>query len=392
MAVLLAGLNIIIAAFFVAMLRPQSLLLITVPIVWGLCFCIARGEALRRNALLLVFASAVTANAHLFFMLTLAPSAVLWMYPPAKRSSTITAVAAIVVGWLTSPYSFYWLDVFRRNFAPNALIRPPSAISELQPGFVSIVSPSLNPMFALVAVMLALPWVLAGVSMQRRERLVFAIYWCVGLIGFGYATRLFVAWWLLSIVPVGWTLLHLTRNTTEAPPRVRFRLFGLVACVLLLVTEIARTRDLWALEGTTTSRTLPTVHTMPAERLSRWLESHTSERAGGKLLTSFTYGSYLTWRLPRYSASIDSRTIFPDSVAAAEGLVLASETGVPIGPWHSADLAIERVDTRVGTVLDTATGWRRMATVAGDPSAADSTALWVKIGWWNRHVTAEPRQ
>ncbi len=383
-AVMMAGFNVIVAAFFVAMLRPQSILLITVPVIWGLCFHIVRGSRFWPTAVGLLLASALTANAHLFFALTLAPTALLWVHRPDKPWQSIAAVASVIAGWALTPYSPYWFDVLRHNFAPNILMRPPSAITELQPGFVSIISPSITPMFALVAAMLAVPWLLASATLARRERIMAAVYWSLGLIVFGFATRLFIAWWLLAVVPAGWALLELTRGTTEAAPRTRFRVLGLVACVAVLATEAIRTRDEYDLEGTTRTRTLPSYLALPAERIATWLEQRTVAGASGKVMTSFTYGSYLTWRLPRYSESIDSRGIFPDSVAAAEAVVLGADRDVPVGPWRSADLAILPVRFRAAAVLDTAPGWRRVATAVGAPVTADSTALWVRLDWWSR--------
>jgi len=76
-------------------------------------------------------------------------------------------------------------------------------------------------------------------------------------------------------------------------------------------------------------------------------------------------------------------------VTAAEAVVSAAARDYPIGPWRSADLAILPVRYRAAAVLDSATGWRRLVTVPGQPTAADSAALWVKIDWWQRH--ARPR-
>ena len=45
--VMVAGFNLIVAAFFVAMLRPQSILLITVPVIWAMFLRVAQGESWR---------------------------------------------------------------------------------------------------------------------------------------------------------------------------------------------------------------------------------------------------------------------------------------------------------------------------------------------------------
>ena len=100
------------------------------------------------------------------------------------------------------------------------------------------------------------------------------------------------------------------------------------------------------------------------------------------MMSTFTLGSYLTWRLPHLSQSIDSRGIFPDSVSAVEAFRFASDREVPLGPWRSADLVLVPLSYRVAAVLDTATAWRRVATAPSAPGARDSVGLWVRLDWW----------
>jgi hypothetical protein len=385
--IILAGFNLIVGAFFVAMLRPQSMLLITLPVVWAACLRLSTGRAGWPQLVVLFGASALTANSHLFFPATLAPVMLFWVHRSHRRGVGAAAVASIVAGWLASPYALAWPRVFAHNFAPHILTRPPSAITELQPGFLVALQPPLGPMLLLVAAMLALPWVLERSAMSRREWLLSAVYFSVGLIAFGYAVRLFVLWWGLTMLVAAWVVAHLTRDTEDAPPRVGFRLLALAACLLIVATELFRTRELRAMEGSTTHRTLPTFGALPAAGLAQWLESNTRTDARGKILTSFAFGSYLTWRLPRYATSIDSRGLPPDSVAAAEAIVSAADRDVPVGPWMSADLAIVPVRFRVAAVLDTASGWTRLHTVPGEALAADSAALWVRDAWWLRYGT-----
>jgi hypothetical protein len=240
-------------------------------------------------------------------------------------------------------------------------------------------------MLGLAATMLAVPWILGRAALSARERIFAAIYWCVGLILFGYAVRMFLVWWVLALLPVGWVLRTLTLHTEEAPPRLRIRLLALVACLFIIGLELTRTRDLRAMEGSVTSRELPTNFARASGSAARWLVAHTRPASAGRILTSFSFGSYLTWRLPGYSASIDTRGTVPDSVAAAEAIVVASERDVPIGPWQSADLAILPLRFRVAEVLDTASGWRHLASFPGDPIRADSVGLWARELWWSKH-------
>jgi hypothetical protein len=239
--------------------------------------------------------------------------------------------------------------------------------------------------------MLLVPWILGQSKLRGRERIVAAAYWTIGAIAFGYAVRLFVVWWVLSIVSFGAALAWATRDATEAPPRRSIRLLGLVACLLIISAELIRTRDLRALEGSTRDRRLPTFGARPAERIAQWLRSNTGSEAGGRIMTSFSFGSYLTWRLPGFSTSIDSRGLQPDSVTAAEAVVSAAAQDFPLGPWRAADLVILPVNYRAAAVVDTATGWQRVLTVPGDPVRSDSAALWVRGDWWARHARSGAR-
>jgi hypothetical protein len=276
-----------------------------------------------------------------------------------------------------------WPSVFRYNFRSTALVRPPSVITELQPGFLSVLHPP-QPLLVLVVGMLALPWVLGRARLRTRERLLFGLFWLLGTILFGYASRLFVAWWVLSLISVGTALAYLTRDVQEGAPRARFRLLLLAAAIVIVSTKAWNTRELWSREGSVTRRTLPTIEARPAEQLATLLEDRVERGARGKVLTTFTFGSYLTWRLPGYSSSIDSRGIFPDSAAKAEAFVLASDRDVPLGPWRSADIAIVPLRFRVGAVLDTATGWRRLGSARDESVPTDSVGLWVTDAWWQR--------
>ena len=381
-AVIVAALNLIVGSFFVGFLRPQGILLITVPLLWAGASLLSRGAHVPAAACLMFAASATTANSHLFFPLTLAPVALLWVHPPPNRRLWLVGILSVVSGWLASPYALRWPDVFRHNLGPNVLTNPPSIVTELQPGFVSMLYPKPSPMIAVVAAMLAVPWVLSRTALQARQRVLAGVYWGVGIILFGYATRLFVAWWLLALPPIGWTIIQLTRSSDEGAPRLRIRLLGLLASLAIITTQLVKTRDLRAMEGDTTRRTLPTYATYPAQRLASYLEAEGAGNRPGRMMSTFTRGSYLTWRLPHLSQSIDSRGIFPDSVAAVEAFRFASDREVPLGPWRSADLVLVPLSYRVAAVVDTATGWRRLATAPSAPGARDSVGLWVRLDWW----------
>jgi hypothetical protein len=381
-AVIVAALNLIVGSFFVGFLRPQGILLITLPLIWAGAHLLSRGAHVAAAGALMFVASATTANSHLFFPLTLAPVALLWVHPPPRARLWLVGILSVLAGWFTSPYALHWPDVFRHNLGANVLTNPPSIVTELRPGFVSMLYPEPTPMIAIVAAMLAVPWVLSRAPLRDRERLLAATYWGIGLVLFGYATRLFVAWWLLSLPMIGWAIMHLTRSSDEGPPRARIRALGLVACVVIIFTQLVKTRDLRAMEGDANRRTLPTYATYPAALLASSLERHGAREYSGRMMSTFVLGSYLTWRLPRLSQSIDSRGIFPDSVSAVEAFRFGSDREVPLGPWRSADLVLVPLSYQVAGVLDTATGWRRLETTPSAPGARDSVGLWVRQDWW----------
>ena len=393
-AVIVAALNLIVGSFFVGFLRPQATLLITIPLIWAGVHQISRGRRVALAASVVFLASAVTANSHLFFPLTLAPAALFWVHPPARSRDWMIAVLAVLLGWMASPYALHWPDVFAHNFGANLLTRPPSVVTELQPGFVSMLYPKPTPMVAVVAAMLALPWTLMRARLSSRELWVTALYWGAGVVLFGYASRLFVAWWLLCLPAIGGAIVHLTRRSDEGAPRLRFRLVGLLASLAIIATQLVKTRDLRAMEGDTERRTLPTFAVSPAERLAASLERAGGESRPGRMMSTFVFGSYLTWRLPGLSQSIDSRGLFPDSVTAVEAIVFGSDRAVPLGPWRSADLVMVPLSYRVAAVLDTATGWQRLDTAPGAPAVRDSVGLWVRRDWWtaqNRPTSSSGR-
>jgi len=119
------------------------------------------------------------------------------------------------------------------------------------------------------------------------------------------------------------------------------------------------------------------------EPLVRWLEEHVRVTSGSRprVLTNFDYGSYLTWRLPAYSMSIDGRTIFPDSVAAPEAYRFADQGAIPLGPWRAADLAIVPLRVPVAAVLDTAAGWVRLDSVPAGRGVPLASGLWAREDW-----------
>jgi hypothetical protein len=127
------------------------------------------------------------------------------------------------------------------------------------------------------------------------------------------------------------------------------------------------------------------------EPLAQWLDAHAPQRHG-RIMTTFNFGSYLLWRLPAYSMSIDSRGIFPDSVLIPESYLLAGNGKRQLGPWRSADIVIIPRNYELASVLDTAQGWAHVANAPThntkprgphDAVPPGTPGLWVRTSWLN---------
>jgi hypothetical protein len=123
-----------------------------------------------------------------------------------------------------------------------------------------------------------------------------------------------------------------------------------------------------------------------------WLDARIRPDARGRARTGFDAGSYLTWRMRgRFSASSDSRGIFPDSVVLAEAYVRASARAVPVGPWRDADIAFVAATDRLADTLAASRAWRRAAFVpfgGTERAPADTISLWVRSAWWTASARA----
>ncbi|MFL5574575.1 MAG: hypothetical protein ACJ79S_01170 [Gemmatimonadaceae bacterium] len=386
-ALLVATLHLVVAALLACCARPQILLFSVVPLAWAAAYRLSRGGRAGPTLAALFAVAALAANSHLLFPLTAAPIALLvarWRRTGPYGWTIVAAAAlAVVAGWLASPYALSWPEVFRLNFAPNALIAYPSPLAEYAPGFGSAVALGVVPLVAVLA-LAALPWGLARVAMPGRERALAALYWLVGLLGFALAARALLVWWLLVLPWVGAALEAADDALRGERPAARHgRIVALWAlCSLLLVTRLAPIAAAEGSEGTVRSRTLPAPAAPWVDPLAAWLECHARPGARGRLYTVHSYGSYLIWRLPALSPSIDGRTIFADSIARAESYRGAWDARpATYGPWAAADVAIVPAHFAAAAVLDSARGWRHAATVEWSGVRA---GLWVRDAWWAR--------
>jgi hypothetical protein len=388
---LVAAIHFVVLTRITPSLRPQVALYAFVPLAWAAASFLRGGSerATRWGLAALFVASALAANTHILFALTGAPVFVLLLDPPARRRTVLLALLAVVAGWLCSPYGLSWLDVFRLNFAPNPLFRYPSPISEYQPGFYA--SPLIGAFLALT------PWLAAGSPLFRaggpitspatRRWLALAALWLVGLMAFSRVEKAITIWWLVSLPLVGATISRIPDPRSLL--RARVRIAVLAGIGLLLCAEHALMGGaLRSREGTAVTRTLPGRWSTAAEPLAAWLDSHANPAKRARLFTTFNFGSYLTWRLPAYSASIDSRTIFPDSVALPEAYIVKELADSSLGPWRSADVAIVPLDYAVASALDRAPDWVRLARPDSGRSSRTLLGLWARRAWWDSVSTA----
>jgi hypothetical protein len=354
-------------------LRPQLLMHILVPLAW-MCVARSRGEGVAPTATFatLVLLNALAASVHITFLVMAVP---LTLYlaeaGPTRVRSAVFACVASALGWLLSPYGARWLAVFALNFGANAMTKYPAPAGELTPGFV------ISPWFGLG--LAAVP-LLAVVALRDRQRLVYGALWLVGLIAFGRMFKALGPWWWCATPMVIAALQRLPRASSLGT-RCTFAALAVIAAAAMAIPNVRVGAATVRYESAALHGQLPSLKGFASEPLARWLELHMRRDASGKLLTVFIYGSYLKWRLPSLSESIDGRTIFPDSAALPDVVWSGS---VHLGPWRSADLAVVPLSYPVAAVLDADAAWCRVGVASPAPwdTIAPRAALWVRRAWW----------
>lgn len=361
-------------------LRPQQFLFITLPLAWGATAAIvARGPSAGR-IITVVLVGALAANTHIFFPLTAVPIAYYLLTDERPRGALLTA-AALIAGWLLTPYAFAWPQVFALNFGHNVLLNRPPSVAEFVPGF-EYARVRTGVMVALAA-LLAAPWV-APLS-TRRARWTLGVFWIAGLVLFAYAGRLVVAWWMLAFPLIGPALQRLIDFGGAAMQRPLGRVAAAGVAAIIVVSSASEVSPFfWYFEGDTVHRMLPRAGEDPALWLPGWLLCHTKPGAGGRIYTEFNYGSELNWRLPTYSPSIDGRTIFPDSDAVEFSFHTYGRNVRHATTWQHADLALLDRSFWLAPVLDGDSAWLLLA--QGRRTTRGSWgALWAKRSWWQRY-------
>ena len=378
---LMIAANLVVALGATPYVRPQVVLLIILPLIWALVYRSLDTQRLGWTLAGLAAASAALANTHLLFPLGAAPCVLLLTQPPADRKRMVLVPLAIVAGWFVSPYALHWVDVYRLNFAPNALFGPPTGINEYKPGYLMMIIGG-NSSLALAILLTFLPWA-AAPRLDARARFLYGLLWLAGLLMFALAVRSMVVWWLVVIPLCSIVLAQLqTPKTPVVLTAQRAIVPALFIVVALQALETWLDPSLRA--GDVSSRYLPSTNAKSIEPLARWLDCFTKHDVGGRLVTTFNYGGYVPWRLPYLSESIDGRVIFADSVSRPETYFVPTSRNIPLQPWRTADLAIFPVSFPVAAVLDTASGWRRAAITAQLEGPAKMIGLWVTDRWWQR--------
>jgi hypothetical protein len=381
---LVAALHLVVMTSVSPLLRPQEALFIVFPLEWGLVARALRGDMRRRISTLLELGviAAITVNTHVFFPLLAAPlSLALTLQRDGADGAlgrrirrALPIVVALAFGAACSPYTLEWAQVFALNFRENALFGQSSLIAEHQAGFSNRLG---------LGVALALLPLIVGGRWSNRERAVWGAMWVVGLVVFASKTKGLLVWWVLVIPLVGRSAAILNSWSPvvrRIPPLLAFAIplaagFGYAVGVPPTIPTLARA---WRAEHVAPGLTLSSPAALATDTLVTLLAASGS---GRRVLTVFDLGSYLNWRAPGLSASIDGRTIFPDS-AALPDVPLAPTSGERrLGPWQSAEAAIVPISYPVAGVLDTARGWLRLAT-----SDAPSSPFG-PVGLWQRRVT-----
>jgi hypothetical protein len=365
-------------------IRPQQFLYVAIPVCWGICARIAARGGSMPSLIGLFAAAALAANTHIFFLMTAVPAA-FFIIAGGQTRHGLAATAAVVLGWLATPYALHWPDIFALNFGANVLLARPPSVMEFMPGVeYAVRRPGV---MITVVVLVMVPWLPALEPQSVRTRVARALFWATGLFLFAFAGRLVLAWWTLSFPLVGAACEKAAQvgGLLREPRLLNVARVPLVLIIVLL-TMPPLSPAFWLFEGNTTQRMLPRAGEDPALWLPGWLTCNTREGAAGRIYTEFNYGSELTWRLPGYSPSIDGRTIFPDSIARDFAFYPMGRARRFSTTWTGADLALLDRSFWLAPVLDASPDWILLAE-GRRTSRGTAGALWAKTEWWRKWGT-----
>jgi hypothetical protein len=356
-------------------LRPQLVMHTLVMLAWVCLARIAESETPPRRWLVALTALGVlSANTQITFPVLAAPLALLLVRERPNVRALLWAAGALTLGWMLTPYLLTWPELIARLSSGITTHHP--IVGELKPGFA--VAPFVGLALA------ALPIAAAPRLRSTRARAIYGTMWLLGLLVFTQYFKGIGAWWWCSI-PL--CVMVLDQLPTPSTVRVERALAALLSAAMLAstISSVRLFAVMQPFEGAGLHGRLPSVKSFGAEPAVRWLQRNMRAESTGKLLTGFSYGSYLRWRLPTLSQSIDSRGgIFPDS-AVLPDLELRRGASA-LGPWQSADLAIVPMDFLVVGVLNSDPSWQRIGVCDPPPwaGAEPRVGLWVRREWWAR--------
>lgn len=353
--------------------RPQLMLAIALPMAWAgayrLIHASGRSSMLRASVLITV-AGVLSVNSHLFFFISTAPVVVLLAQDRIRWPLVALHQLATVAGWSITPYVLYLPDVLRLYLGANALLGAASPISELEGGFSLLMHAALGTRL-LVGALLVLPLLPFFAQRTPRERWWYGLAWLAGLGLYGLAVRGLLIWWLLALPLLAWCLASVPLPALTATRRAVVG--GWIVSIVGLLFQGAKARA-----RTPRVQGLPHPSAPALAPAVRWLDCAIPRPTGTPMraTTAFDYGSYLTWRTPQLSWSIDGRSIFPDSVARADARQ-ELRAGPPVAPpWRGSDVVL--LAAGHATLLDVARDgeWQQVALPVPDRSIA--VALWVR--------------
>lgn len=380
---LIALLSFAVWISFIGAVRPQALMGVTVPLSWLGAEWMVRGRQRAGLALTLV-AAVLTVNTHVLFPVTAMPVLRFLVESQPRWRLALVFCAANAVGWVMTPYAFVFVDMMRINFTGNALIGPATSVTELEAGWKAFMHTAISIRIAAIILLIA-PFAVPSRLITDRERFVYGLAWAAGAFLFGTAVRGIVIW-LLAALP----LLARAAAAIPLPELERTRRINRWATMLvplgLIGGGIRRDDMLPVVTATMATRQLPVPAAAVMEPLVRFVECSLKPPAGTHAYTSFNYGSYLVWRLPTLSYSIDGRNIYPDSVAVAEAFQVANDGPMQLGPWRSADVAIAPLKHATAHAINASAQWQLLRVSVPVDTTERAAGLWVKRSWAQQHA------
>lgn len=382
---LVALLSFAVWISFIGAVRPQALMGVTVPLSWLGAEWTVRGRTKEGVALTLV-AAVLTVNTHVLFPVTAMPVLRFLVEPQTKWRGAFVFLVANGLGWLMTPYAFAFVDMMRINFTGNALIGPATSVTELEAGWKAFMHTALSIRIAAVILLVA-PLTIPSRLITDRERFLYGLAWAGGAFLFGTAVRGIVIW-LLAALPL------LARSAAAIPlPQLertrRINRWATMMVPLGLIGGVAKqSKELPVMSATVATRQLPVPAAIVMEPLVRLVECALNAPLNTHAYVSFNYGSYLVWRLPSLSYSIDGRNIYPDSVAGAEAYQVSNDGPMRLGPWRSADIAFAPLAHATARAIDASPEWRLLRVSVPVDTTDRPAGLWAKRSWLSAHAKA----